>query len=285
MLQPASDMQVGSVAAGALIQSGMTRESVRALFERVSETCDLPPLPPAAARAMALARDPETRAEELARVVATDPVLAARVLMISRSVRYLRRTPPRTLQEAIVTVGFRALRRILIVASARAAYRGDDRLAQHLWEHSLITAIAADELAIVGREPRGGDAFIAGLLHDIGKLVFHLSDPAAYASVAPGDLAGEQATFSVTHAAVAGCLAELWGLEDDVVEAVIFHHGPAGQSHLGSRIASADWLAYELGYPSQEAAPSPPDPAGAAEVLILADHVRDTFARERELFD
>src|SRR5689334_10679098 len=126
-----SDIQ----AAAAVPDSAATSE-VANLVEQIATTCDLPPLPAAAARALSLARDPDSSSEDLARVVATDPALAARVLAMSRSVTYLRRQPPRTLQEAIATVGLRALRRILIAASARAAYRADDTVAQSLWAHS-----------------------------------------------------------------------------------------------------------------------------------------------------
>ena len=71
---------------------------MRTLFARVAEECDLPPLPAVASRAMALARDPEVKADELARVVQTDAAIAARVLRIAGSAIYARRTPPRSLK-------------------------------------------------------------------------------------------------------------------------------------------------------------------------------------------
>jgi len=94
----------------------------------------------------------------------------------------LRRQPPRTLDEAITTVGFEALRNILVAASLRAS-RADDAASHRLWEHALATALAADELAHLDGLPRGGSVFIAGLLHDTGKLLFHLSDAKAFASL------------------------------------------------------------------------------------------------------
>ena len=97
-----------------------TRDNVRTLFARVAETCDLPPLPAVALRAMRLARDPDAKADDLARVVSTDTAIAARVLRIARSAIYVRRSAPRTLREAIMTVGFHALRKILVAASARS---------------------------------------------------------------------------------------------------------------------------------------------------------------------
>jgi HD-like signal output (HDOD) protein len=262
-----------------------TRQSMRVLFDRIAEQCDLPPLPAVAARALALVRNPETKTEELAQLVATDAAIAARVLRISRSVLYSRRRPPRTLLEAINTVGFEALRRILVVASARSAYRADDRVAQRLWMHALATAIAADQLTVLGGGRRGGDAFIAGLLHDVGKLVFHLADPVAFSRLPEADEPAEKDVFAVTHASVGGCLAEQWGLEDEIVGAIMFHHqpDPAAFSELSGRIAKADRIAHQLGFGSVESAP-PADPSDS-ESTSVTKSVADILNSERALFE
>ena len=225
-----------------------SRSALRELFNRVSESCDLPPLPAVAVRAIALARDPNVGSDQLVRVVSTDAALAARVVSIARSVRYMRREPPRSLDSAIQTVGFQALRRILIAASARAAYRADDAVAQTLWEHALATALAADELARVAGEPRGGNSFIAGLMHDIGKLVLHLSDSRNFAALDHEDEAREAEIFGVTHDQVGACLAEHWGLEDDVVWAILSHHRAPAEAKLAQRIELADKIACRIGY-------------------------------------
>jgi HD-like signal output (HDOD) protein len=260
-----------------------TRDSVRTLFSRVAETCDLPPLPAVAMRAMRLARDPDAKADDLARVVSTDAAIAARVLRIARSAIYLRRQAPRTLREAIMTVGFHALRKILVAASARSIYRADDAVAGALWEHALGTALAADELSRAAGEAAGGEGFIAGLLHDVGRLVFHLADPPAYASLGHADERYEQEVFGVTHAAVGGCLAEQWGLEDDVVEAILFHHTPGG-SRLGERVAKADRIAHEIGFGSVEGALGL-DLGEGTDGGELCQRVAQVMAAERTLFD
>jgi putative nucleotidyltransferase with HDIG domain len=248
------------------------RERVRALVERVAETCDLPALPAVAARALALARDRDARVDDLARLVMTDAALAARVLKISRSVLYVRREPPATLRQAILTVGFGALRKILIAASARSVFRADDAVAQRLWEHALATALATDELAALAGEPRGGASFIAGLLHDVGRLIFHLSQPAAFAALEGGEEA-EVAAFGVTHATVGGCLAARWGLEDEVVEAIMLHHAP-GMSPLAARLAAADRIARAIGCGSGGGEVETPGSAGAGGWPELPEDTR-----------
>jgi HD-like signal output (HDOD) protein len=260
-----------------------TRDNVRTLFARVAETCDLPPLPAVAMRAMRLARDPDAKADDLARVVSSDAAIAARVLRIARSAIYVRRNAPRTLREAIMTVGFHALRKILVAASARSIYRADDAVAAALWEHALATALAADELSRAAGEAAGGDGFIAGLLHDVGRLVFHLADQAAYASLGHADEHREQEVFGVTHAAVGGCLAEQWGLEDEVVEGILFHHTP-GASRIGERIAAADRIAHEIGFGSVQD-PVAPERACGDDGQELCERIAQVMAAERTLFD
>lgn len=255
------------------------------LVDDIATTCDLPPLPAAAARALTLARDPDSSSESLARVVSTDPALAARVLAMSRSVTYLRRQPPRTLQEAIATVGLRALRRILIAASARAAYRADDQVAQSLWAHSLAAGLAAEELSKVSGGGAAGDAFIAGLLHDIGKLVLHLSNPAAFATLGVFDEDAERRLFGTTHDEIGGRLAEKWGLEPDIVAGIRGHHDPAC-SPLAVCVGRADRLAMEIGYGSL-AHQFCPLPSGDtdAQLAEATERVRTLFESERHLFD
>lgn len=242
-------------------------------------------MPAAAARALRLVRDPDTTTEALARVVLTDAALAARVLTISRSVLYLKRTPPRSMHEAILTVGFQGLHRILMVASARSAFSADDHVAQVLWAHSLATALAADELDKQGADKAassGGEAFLAGLLHDIGRLIFHVGDPRAFAALGYFDAAKEYEIFGATHDVVGACVADLWGLDPGIVEAILGHHAEGEVSALAALVGRADRLATEIGYGS--VAHDTPAP-GAGEPPELAERVRTLFESERALFD
>jgi HD-like signal output (HDOD) protein len=200
---------------------------------------------------MQLTREPRARLQEITRVVASDAALAAQVLRISRSATYLaRRESPRTLADAITAVGLDVLRRVLVVAAARSVHLVGDRVAQTLWDHALATALAADELGQLTGGVRGGPGFIAGLLHDMGKLVFHLSDRSAFARVALLDEVGERDLFGVTHAEVGGCLVERWDLEPALAQAISEHHLRPVSAGLAGTVGKADWIAHRIGFGS-----------------------------------
>lgn len=266
--------------------SKSTRDKLRELFDRVAELCDLPPLPAVATRALALARDPEVKTDDLVAVVSTDAAIAVRVLRISRSALYVRRKPPETLKDAIATVGLDGLRKILVAASTRSAYRVNDAVSQSLWRHALATALASDELAARAGKARGGPSFIAGLMHDVGRLVFHLSDPKAYTALGHATVALEEQTFGVSHAAVAACLAEQWELDDEVVEGLMMHHTP-GVSPLADRLWVADRIAHEIGFgTSKELTPAPAKGAVVGiDTTGVAEKVAKALAAESALFD
>jgi putative nucleotidyltransferase with HDIG domain len=263
------------------------RERFRELFAHIGETCELPPLPEVAARALALSRDPRTKLSDVARLVAHDAAIAARVLKMSRSALYVgRRQQPRTVEEAVSTIGMDAVRRVLVAASAHAAHLTGDQVGQTLWNHALATALAADELARSGGQPRGGADFIAGLLHDIGRLVFHLADRETYARLGHFDERVEKAHYGATHPVVGAVLVDRWGLEMAVVKAVIEHHASPVYPGPGGRLAQADWIAHRIGYGAVEQDIPPLEIVGGPipDLDALCQRVAGAFETERAFF-
>jgi HD-like signal output (HDOD) protein len=272
-------------APGAGAPGAEARERIRAFCEDAAVRCDLPPLPKVAMQAMTLTADPAAKAADVAHIVASDQALAARVLSISRSAVYMRRQAPRTVQDAIVTVGFEVVRQMVVTAAARTIHGTDDPVAEALWAHALVTALAANELRPHG-EPRGGTSFIAGLLHDIGRLAFYISAPVAFARLGHHDEALEQELYGTTHAVVGGYLLEVWGVDGKISHAVADHHVHHAEG-LPACVAEADWIAHHLGFGSTSGEIRLPDTSQQRrhDLASIAARVAKTFEMERRFFD
>ncbi|HEY2388525.1 MAG TPA: HDOD domain-containing protein [Candidatus Binatia bacterium] len=243
----------------------------------------MPPLPEVASHAMILASSPRANAVEVAHAVEADPTLACRVMKIASSVVYAPTEPPRTVQAAILRVGFQALRRILIAASTSAAYRAERSATEDLWVHALLTALVADELAALAHHPRGGPEFLAAILHDIGRLVLHLTDPqrAAEASRDDDGLL-ERRVFGISHEEISAYVAQKWGLDRAIVEAILTHHRP--EDEIARRIAAAEQIADAIENGSANVGPPASDLTELQQAAVV-DLAVARFRTERALFE
>jgi putative nucleotidyltransferase with HDIG domain len=275
------------------------RELVRSTLTRLSRTGELPALPAAATAALAIARDPETGVDDLCRVIRADVGLSARILRAANSAAYARRIPARTLPEAVLTLGLRRTCDLLVAAGVRQLFRQVPRHAERLWNHALSTALVAEELA---RETAVADphlVFLPALFHDVGRIAFLLANDDAFGvvhdqgrAVATSAWDVERAWYGFDHAEAGAILAEDWGLVNEQVDAMRWHHQPgqADRGHLLAAVLSvADAGAYAMGYGSGE---TPPCDAAGRELLMVSPEriaavvvaARSTLALHQELF-
>ena len=186
-----------------------------------------PKLSPATAFLLkSLAQEPGLR--EVAEAVAQDPSLSARVLQTANSSRYARTREITDIVQAAVTLGRDTIRRIALSSGLRrnlACGRAQGVL-EPLWSHSVATALIAQGLGnTIG--PNGGDAYTAGLLHDVGAMALAVWKPDVYnefpaAATAQGFDAGtwERDTLGVDRWEAGGWLAEEWALPERLREAI-----------------------------------------------------------------
>jgi putative nucleotidyltransferase with HDIG domain len=195
----------------------------------------LPPLPQVAMRVMRLASDPDANMEDLRKVVATDQSLAAQAMKVANSAMFGMAREVRTLDRAIMILGFTAVRSIAIAAGAKGLYLamppGFPVMA--IWRHSVASGAAALACAKASRYRMVDEAFLAGLLHDIGKSVLAMRRPAEYMTLLAAQKEGVQATPAVERAAigldhcmVGKALANAWGMPDAIADAIRWHHEP-----------------------------------------------------------
>jgi len=175
--------------------------------------------------------DPALR--RVSEIVARDPAMTAKILQMVNSAFFGLRRRVTDVHQAVTLLGTDTITALALSVHVFATANIPASLIGHvetLWARSLSVATTAKALMTHGNaDPVVADeAFLAGLLHDCGKLVLVTNFPDEYASLvaAGADCADEAARFGVDHAAIGAHLLGLWGLPDTIVEAVAYHHAP-----------------------------------------------------------
>ena len=222
---------------------------------------DLPPLPTSAMRVLELLKKPETSAKELEFVIGQDPALTAGILRQANSAFYGYARRISSLQDAIVILGFKVLQSLAMTAAVAPLLKtpivGYEIEQDGLWQHSILTGIAAKSICKRLKLPHGDAAFTAGLLHDIGKIIIsiyvqqlgdYMLERVNIAQLSYVEL--EEKIIGFSHATVGGFAAKGWNLPNDLVECISFHHSPKDAKEnvtLASVVHVANALANTLG--------------------------------------
>lgn len=234
-------------------------KDAEALLNRID---DLPPLPAVAARVMSMADDSRTSAMELAQVLSTDQALTAKLIRISNSAYYGFARRVSTVREAVVMLGFKQVRQVAVGASLINTFKGNRHTGDPFnldlfWGHSVAVAVAGEALAKATRTARPEDAFTAGILHDIGRLVIRQTMPVEFSralfmakSHGVPLWQAEVETTGYAHDEVGRALGERWKFPRHLVDAVGCHHDERLTPHqdgLPGIVAQANRLAVHYG--------------------------------------
>ncbi len=224
------------------------------LREKLEGQTELRPFPAVASQILSICDDPDVRPRDLTEVIQCDPAVALRLLRVANSSVYGFAGEIRSIDHAIVVLGFRTVRDLAVAAAAADMFADSDQAdaaRTKLWLHSLacgsVARALAGELAVAP-----GEAFLAGIVHDVGKLVFFDVLPQEYQEItreadSTTIFNAEEAAFGVSHPLLGQRCAEQWGLPAEIHAAIAHHHAPesTGQAaDLVSLVCVADALAH-----------------------------------------
>jgi putative nucleotidyltransferase with HDIG domain len=212
----------------------------------ISRLKSLPSLPAVYTELVTAAGDPDASVRQLGGIVSKDLAMTSKILHLVNSSLFGLRRPVLDPGEACVYLGVDTIKALVLSLGVFSQYRRTGPFSvEELQAHSLRTAALAKQIAAFERLSKAemDEAFLAGMLHDVGKLVLALNCPREYDDCIAAAreknvpvLETESRAFGITHAEAGMYLLRLWGLPDAVTEAVAFHHRPSesGVRLLGS---------------------------------------------------
>ncbi|MCD6308600.1 MAG: HDOD domain-containing protein [Candidatus Latescibacteria bacterium] len=208
------------------------------ILELLGESGDLPPLPDVVFKLQKMIRDPRANARSIAGIIEMDPVLAGRIIKLSNSVFYSRSTTPiKTLPVAITKIGFNMLIKLVYSLKITKLFAKGSLLDNEaFWRHSLAVAVFTQSLSRRVKTSREEQdmAYLAGLMHDIGIIVFGHIIPGEYGEFLskiyeeekPLEVS-EKEKFGIDHAVLGGKFIDKWWEVDPHISiAVRQHHFP-----------------------------------------------------------
>lgn len=210
----------------------MPHEPNAALEEVLVEVAELRALPAVAARVIEIAGGEKFSAHELAQAVASDQALTAKMLRLANSAYYGYPRKITTVRDAVVLLGFRAVRSAALASCVIDTMPGNSSNIEgdRFWQFSVTVGMLAEVLA-TAHHRHMDEAFTAGVLHNIGRLALDQHRPRELMAVTTLAVQkkisineAERAVLGFTDADLGGALAAHWNFPEDLVAAVALHH-------------------------------------------------------------
>lgn len=233
------------------------------LKEIDKQVANLPAFSPVLSKILKVIDNPISSAADIEKVLKYDQSLASRVLKMANSAYYGYAGKISTISQGVVVLGLNTLRALIFTASASRTFAkklfGYKMGEGDFWKHSVMTAIGARALATRIKYQNPDEAFVAGLMHDIGKLVLdsyvkQKQEEMIQAVETSGKSWAEieLEMIGINHAQVGRRLCEKWNLPPGLTEAVGLHHTPdraAANKSLSCIICVVNQVAWKLTYP------------------------------------
>jgi HD-like signal output (HDOD) protein len=230
---------------------------------------ELPPMPNIILKARQIMEDPGSSLKDLSGVIEHDPAIVARVLALANSAYYGLSGLVSSIQHASILLGQRTLGELITIAASSRLLskklKGYRLNPGDLWKHSLAVALGSKIIAEKKNTSLVEDAFIAGLLHDAGKIILDPYVMEHYKAFKvrlnngqPKNVEAEKEILGFDHAEVMSRAARFWRYPKSQTTAIRYHHCPlhSGNCELAFIVHLADFAAQEAGFKSERTATS-----------------------------
>ncbi len=201
-----------------------------------SKVDSFPVLPAVVGRVMEITADTNSSPKDLIKVISPDQSLTATILKMANSAYYGAIREVSTLQHALTILGFAEVRNLVLAKAVFSSFKGLKKTdvfdVRVFWRHSFLCGLAARIIGS-GIKGSGNDYFVAGLIHDIGKLVIFMTMPDDFRGIVestgplkPNAYEVEKEILGIAHDEVGLSLARKWMFPENLLASVGFHHRP-----------------------------------------------------------
>lgn len=298
-------MQARGFSTGIIKRRTLMTQPTRNLEDIINRTLDLPVLPATSQKVLELMADPEVSIDRIKKLVSTDPGLTMKIMKVANSAFYGSYRNIQNPTQAILRLGLNSVRNIVVATSMRNVYKRFGLTEKLIWEQMIGAALASNLIAKETRRTDPEDAFIGGLLHDVGKVVlnnefpdkFALMMQAVYNDMVPFEVA-EKEHFDFSQREVGAYIVKKWGFPEFLEKLIrLFDDREASSKDVNVRdlantITLADRMCQKFGMGWRKPGGDEVSYSGLPEALDLQkknlegleDKVKTVFAESADLY-
>lgn len=240
-----------------MIEASTTEDVEKRLKQLQNFISRMPSLSTTATKVLEICNRPDCSPNDLNRVISLDPVLTGKVLKLINSAYYSLPNQVNSMARAIIMLGINTVKNLALSAAVLDGLGGKDAFETlsmfDFWSHSICVGVTAKSLAGIKNIPATDreEYFVAGLLHDLGKIPMNSRFPDEYIKVLELSKAvnmplcqAENKVFGIDHCVVGGMIADKWKLSKPLNDSLSYHHNPTeadeGSSRLTNMVALGD---------------------------------------------
>jgi HD-like signal output (HDOD) protein len=263
---------LATVQDGAEQNDPSSEDAQKRIAKMVGRIKDLPPLPTLVSKVLQMLSDPETPFEDIESVISRDQALVAKLIKVGNSALYGGLQKVSSLRQVLTRLGLKTTRNLVLTASTRSYFLNNRKTmrvwGQFLWQHAVETGLAARRIAEITHYPDPEEAFVGGLIHDIGKLIMLMLFAKPYIEILKmkkvnqvASKSAEMRVLNCNHEQIGRLLMDRWNMPESAKACAEYHHRyheSDGYGDLVAVVAYADYLSRRYG--------------GNPESLLAEDH-------------